>query len=318
MKLVTFQKKGEARLGIVCDKWIVDAQDALRHFHKKDPVPLVSADTADLRAFLATGRRGLAVLKKIEVLARALSQDKRAMSVIASPTAKTKLLAPILNPQKIICIGQNYRDHCLEQNAPIPERPIIFTKFQTCLNGHNAPIVKPAATQQLDFEAELAFVIAKRGKLIREEDAMAHVAGYMIFHDVTARDIQYGDKQWVRGKSLDTSAPCGPWLVTKDEIPDPHNLRVQLWLNGGLMQNSSTSQFIFSIPHIVSFLSKTITLEVGDIISTGTPPGVGVFRKPPIFMKAGDRVAIEIEGLGRLENQIVNERKSGRAALAGF
>lgn len=310
MKLVTFRKRGEPRLGVVCGDWVVDAQEALKFFRRKKVGALLSSDTADLRAFLATGRRGLAALKKIEVLARALSQDKRAMTVIASPIAKTKFLAPILNPQKIICIGQNYRDHCLEQNAPIPERPIIFTKFQTCLNGHNAPILKPAATQQLDFEAELAFVIGKRGKLIREEDAMAHVAGYMIFHDVTARDIQYGDKQWVRGKSCDTFAPCGPWLVTKDEIPDPHNLRVQLWLNGETMQHSNTSQFIFSIPHIINFLSRTITLEVGDIISTGTPPGVGVFRKPPIFMKAGDRVAIEIQGLGRLENSIVDEPAS--------
>jgi 2-keto-4-pentenoate hydratase/2-oxohepta-3-ene-1,7-dioic acid hydratase in catechol pathway len=307
MKLVTFQKKGEPRLGIVSGEWVVDAQEALRFFRRKTVATLPTSDTADLRAFLATGRRGLLALKKVEVLARALAQDKRAMAAIAMPLAKTKFLAPILNPQKIICVGQNYRDHCLEQNAPIPERPIIFTKFQTCLNGHNAPILKPAATQQLDFEAELAFVIGKRGKLIAEEKAMEHVAGYMIFHDVTARDIQYGDKQWVRGKSLDTSAPCGPWFVTKDEIADPHNLRVQLWLNGELMQDSNTSQFIFSIPHIVSFLSRTITLEVGDIISTGTPPGVGVFRKPPIFMKAGDRVAIEIEGLGRLENPIVNE-----------
>jgi 2-keto-4-pentenoate hydratase/2-oxohepta-3-ene-1,7-dioic acid hydratase in catechol pathway len=307
MKLVSFQKKGQARLGIVCDEWIVDAQNALQHFHKTNPVPLESASVTDLRAFLATGRRGLVALKKIETLARALSAHGRAISAIAMPAAQAKFLAPILNPQKIICVGQNYRDHCLEQNAPIPSHPIIFTKFQTCLIGHRAPIVKPAATRQLDFEAELAFVIGKRGKLIGEQDAMAHVAGYMIFHDVTARDIQYGDKQWVRGKSCDTFAPCGPWLVTKEEIPDPHNLRVQLWLNGRLMQNSNTCRFIFSIPRIISFLSRTITLEVGDIISTGTPPGVGVFRKPPIFMKAGDRVAIEIEGLGRLENVVVNE-----------
>jgi 2-keto-4-pentenoate hydratase/2-oxohepta-3-ene-1,7-dioic acid hydratase in catechol pathway len=307
MKLVTFQKKGEPRLGIVSGEWVVDAREALRCFRRKIVATLPTSDTADLRAFLATGRRGLLALKKVEALVPTLARDKRAMAAIAMPLAQTKFLAPILNPQKIICVGQNYRDHCLEQNAPIPERPIIFTKFQNCLNGHNAPILKPAATQQLDFEAELAFVIGKRGKLIAEEKAMEHVAGYMIFHDVTARDIQYGDKQWVRGKSCDTFAPCGPWFVTKDEIPDPHNLRVQLWLNGALMQNSNTSQFIFSIPHMVSFLSRTITLEVGDIISTGTPPGVGVFRKPPIFMKAGDRVAIEIEGLGRLENPIVNE-----------
>jgi 2-keto-4-pentenoate hydratase/2-oxohepta-3-ene-1,7-dioic acid hydratase in catechol pathway len=307
MKLVTFQKKGEPRFGILSGESVVDAQKALRFFRGKIPVPSPISAAADLRAFLATGRRGLLTLKKVEAHARAMAQDKRAMAAIATPLAKTKLLAPILNPPKIICIGQNYRDHCLEQNAPIPQRPIIFTKFQTCLIGHNAPIVKPAVTQQLDFEAELAFVIGKRGKLIAEENAMEHVAGYMIFHDVTARDIQYGDKQWVRGKSCDTFAPCGPWFVTKDEIPDPHNLRIQLWLNGELMQNSNTSQFIFSIPHIVSFLSRTITLEVGDIISTGTPLGVGVFRKPPIFMKAGDRVAIEIEGLGRLENPIVNE-----------
>jgi 2-keto-4-pentenoate hydratase/2-oxohepta-3-ene-1,7-dioic acid hydratase in catechol pathway len=223
------------------------------------------------------------------------------------PLGDVRLLPPIPDPQKIICVGQNYRDHCAEQNVPVPNRPIIFTKFATSLTGPRDNIVLPRISSQIDFEIELAFVIGKPGKHISRERALEHVAGYMVFNDVTARDIQRSDKQWVRGKSCDTFAPCGPALVTRDEIPDPHNLKLELSVNNVVMQSSNTNQMIFSIADLVAFLSQTITLTPGDIISTGTPPGVGFFRIPPVFLKPGDKVVATIERLGSLENACVAE-----------
>lgn len=224
-----------------------------------------------------------------------------------SPLSAAQLLPPIPNPQKIICVGQNYRDHCAEQNVPIPHRPIIFTKFVTSLTGPRDNIILPRISSQIDFEVELAFVIGKAGKHISKDRALEHVAGYMVFNDITARDIQYGDKQWVRGKSCDTFAPCGPALVTRDEIPDPQNLKLELSVNGVIMQSSNTNQMIFGVANLVAFLSQTITLVPGDIIATGTPPGVGHFRKPPVYLKPGDKVVATIEGIGSLENLCVPE-----------
>jgi len=218
-----------------------------------------------------------------------------------------RLATPVPDPQKIICVGQNYRDHCLEQNAPIPTSPIIFTKFITSLTGPRDNILLPRVSQQIDYEVELAFVIGKAGKHIPAERALEHVAGYMVFNDVTARDIQFGDKQWVRGKSCDTFAPCGPALVTRDEIGDPQNLKLEMKLNGQVMQSSNTSQMIFGVAYLISFLSRTLTWTPGDIVATGTPPGVGVFRKPPVFLKPGDRLVATVEKLGSLENTCVAE-----------
>lgn len=223
------------------------------------------------------------------------------------PLADIRLLPPIPNPQKIICVGQNYRDHCAEQNVPLPDRPIIFTKFVTSLTGPRDNIILPRISQQIDFEIELAFVIGKPGKQISKDRALEHVAGYMIFNDITARDIQYSDKQWVRGKSCDTFAPCGPALVTRDEIPDPENLKLELIVNDTVMQSSNTNQLVFGVADLIAFLTQTITLVPGDIISTGTPPGVGHFRKPPVYLKPGDKVVATIEKLGSLENTCIAE-----------
>jgi 2,4-diketo-3-deoxy-L-fuconate hydrolase len=223
------------------------------------------------------------------------------------PLTDVRLLPPIPDPQKIICVGQNYRDHCAEQNVPVPDRPIIFTKFATSLTGPRDNIILPRISTQIDFEIELAFVIGKTGKHISKEHALEHVAGYMIFNDVTARDIQCSDKQWVRGKSCDTFAPCGPALVTRDEIPDPQSLALELRVNGQVMQSSNTNQMIFGVADLIAFLSQTITLVPGDIISTGTPLGVGHFRKPPVYLEPGDKVVATIENLGSLENTCVAE-----------
>ena len=218
-----------------------------------------------------------------------------------------KLEAPVPRPGKIICIGLNYRNHAIESGMEIPTSPIIFSKFSTSVSAPGEPIKIPAMSEKADYEAELAFVIGRRAKNVAAKDAMDHVLGYTNFNDVSARDFQFADGQWQRGKACDTFAPFGEYIVTKDEIADPHNLRIQFRLNGETLQDSTTSQLIFGIPELVEFLSRSITLEPGDVIATGTPPGVGFARKPPIFLKDGDVCEVEIEGLGVLRNPVVRD-----------
>lgn len=224
------------------------------------------------------------------------------------PAAETRFLVPVARPGKIVAIGQNYWDHCREQQKPPPERPLIFTKFTTALNNPGDPIRwSPALATQVDFEAELAVVIGQTARRVAAQDALAHVFGFTAANDVTARDLQYGDKQWVRGKSLDTFCPLGPALVTTDEIPDPQALAIRTTLNDVVMQDSHTGEMIFDVAHLIAFASQAFTLEPGDIILTGTPHGVGKFRTPPVFLKDGDQIAVEISGIGRLENPCVTE-----------
>lgn len=214
--------------------------------------------------------------------------------------------APIVDPQKVICLGLNYRDHAIESKMAIPEEPVVFSKFPSALVGHGAAIELPDCSDQVDYEAELVVVIGARGRDIPQAEAMRHVAGYCVGHDVSARDWQLHKpgKQWLSGKTFDTFAPIGPHLVTRDEVADPHNLRIQLRLNGATMQDSSTAQLIFRIDEVIAYLSRVCTLEAGDLIFTGTPPGVGMARTPPVFLKAGDSVEVEIEGLGILKNAV--------------
>ncbi|MEJ7712720.1 MAG: fumarylacetoacetate hydrolase family protein [Pyrinomonadaceae bacterium] len=214
---------------------------------------------------------------------------------------RIELLAPVARPGKIICIGLNYRDHAAESNMPIPESPIMFSKFATCVIGPNQAVLLPTKSIEVDYEAELAVVIGRRAKFVPREQAYDYVLGYTNFNDVSARDFQFADKQWVRGKSCDTFAPMGEFIATKDEIPDPHRLSIKLHLNGQTMQDSSTNQLIFGIPELIEFLTQSITLEPGDVIATGTPPGVGFARKPPVYLKEGDIMEVEIEGLGTLK-----------------
>ncbi len=233
---------------------------------------------------------------------------RQADSVAERPLAGARLLAPVGRPGKIVAIGLNYWDHCREQNKQPPERPLIFTKFTTAINNPGDPIRwSPALTQKVDFEAELAVVIGKEARRVNESEALDHVFGYTVGNDVTARDLQYGDKQWVRGKSLDTFCPLGPVLVTADEIPDPQQLAIRSELNGTVMQNSTTAEMIFNVAHLIAFCSQAFTLEPGDVIMTGTPDGVGVFRDPPVFMQDGDVITVEIAGIGRLTNRCVTE-----------
>lgn len=218
---------------------------------------------------------------------------------------EVELLAPVRRPGKIIAIGLNYLDHCLEQGLTPPDRPTLFTKFTTSVNDPGGQIRwDPALTQQVDYEAELAVVIGKRARRVQASDAYDYVFGYTCLNDVTARDLQKGDGQWVRGKSLDTFCPVGPVVVTTDELPDPHNLSIRTWVNGELRQSSNTKYLIHNVPNLVAFCSAAFTLEPGDIITTGTPGGVGFHRNPPTFLEPGDHIVVEIEGIGRLENTV--------------
>jgi 2-keto-4-pentenoate hydratase/2-oxohepta-3-ene-1,7-dioic acid hydratase in catechol pathway len=219
--------------------------------------------------------------------------------------ADLELGPPVPRPGKLICVGLNYKDHAAESNMAVPKSPVTFSKYVTSIVGEHKPILLPAASSQVDYEAELAIVIGRRAKHVRVAKAWDYVLGYTNLNDVSARDLQFADGQWQRGKSCDTFAPMGPAIVTHDAVGNPHELRIRLRLNGKTLQDSSTDQLIFGIDYIVSFLSQTVTLEPGDVIATGTPPGVGFARKPPVFLKAGDVVEVEVEGLGVLSNPVL-------------
>lgn len=226
------------------------------------------------------------------------------------PAGAAKFHAPIVDPRKIICVGLNYKDHAAESGAPIPNDPVLFSKYPTALIGHGQAIILPKVSDEVDYEAEFVIVIGQKGRHIAKKNALDYVAGYAVGHDVSARDWQLkkDGKQWMVGKTFDTFAPLGPYLVTRDEVPDPHALPIRLRLNGETMQNSNTKQMIFSVEELLAYISQVLTLEPGDLIYTGTPPGVGVARKPPVFLKDGDVAEVEIEGLGVLRNPVVQEK----------
>jgi 2-keto-4-pentenoate hydratase/2-oxohepta-3-ene-1,7-dioic acid hydratase in catechol pathway len=212
--------------------------------------------------------------------------------------------APIDPPSKIVCVGLNYRDHATEQGSPLPERPILFAKWPNTLVGPGDPIEIPAITRQVDYEAELGVVVGSRVRGVSIENALEAVRGYLCLNDVSARDLQFSDRQWTRGKSPDTFCPVGPVLVPAAEVPDPQALRIRAILNGEVMQDSTTANMVFGVAELIAFISQAITLEPGDVIATGTPAGVGAFREPPVFMAPGDEVTIEIESLGALTNPV--------------
>jgi 2-keto-4-pentenoate hydratase/2-oxohepta-3-ene-1,7-dioic acid hydratase in catechol pathway len=232
-----------------------------------------------------------------------------AKGAVRHDPAHVKVLAPVPDPQKVICIGLNYRDHAAESGVPVPTEPVLFSKFPSSLIGHGAPIVLPKVSQEVDYEAELVVVIGRKGRHIPRERAREYVGGYAVGHDVSARDWQLNkpNKQWLAGKSFDTFAPVGPQLVTPDDVPDPQNLGIRLRLNGRTMQDSSTSQLVFGVDELIAYISQICTLEPGDLIFTGTPPGVGMARKPPVWLKPGDIVEVEIDKLGMLKNTVVGD-----------
>jgi len=315
MKLVTYEFGRQARVGVVEEKFVVDVAGVLellsgRHAPRSAAARTVlrsSAPPRDMIDLLSRGEAWRVALGEVtKGLLKALSAGKapKIPKGLLTPLKSARWRAPIARPGKITCLGLNYADHAREQGLEPPDRPIYFLKSVNTICGPGDPIMLPPNSTQVDYEAELAVVIGKAGRRIPQDRAYDYVAGYTILHDVSARDMQFGDKQWFRGKSCDTFAPAGPWIVTSDEIPDPHNLRIALTLNGKTMQDSNTSNLIFKVPYLISYLSQSLTWEVGDLISTGTPPGVGVFRKPPVFMQAGDTVSVEIERIGTLTNSV--------------
>jgi len=215
-------------------------------------------------------------------------------------------MLPIDRPGKIICVGLNYRDHAEEQGTALPEAPLLFAKWQNTLVGPGDPIVIPPVVTKCDYEAELGVVIGAQVRDVSAENALEAVAGYVCVNDVSARDLQFADGQWTRGKSPDTFCPVGPALVSRDDIPDPQTLPIRAILNGATVQESTTANMIFGVADVIAYVTRTITLEPGDLIATGTPAGVGAFRDPPLFMKPGDEITIEIEGVGSLTNPVVS------------
>jgi 2-keto-4-pentenoate hydratase/2-oxohepta-3-ene-1,7-dioic acid hydratase in catechol pathway len=253
---------------------------------------------ATVKGLLALGREG--IRRAVEALP---------LGGWKHDPAKVTLLAPVPDPAKIVCLGLNYRDHAAESGMDVPAEPILFSKYATTLIGQGAPIILPPCSSEVDYEAELVVVIGQGGHDIPRERAMEHVAGYAVGHDVSARDWQLNKpgKQWMAGKTFDTFAPVGPSVVTADEVPDPQALGIRLRLNGRTMQDSNTSQLVFGVGEVISYLSRIFTLEPGDLIFTGTPPGVGMARKPPVWLQPGDIVEIEIDGLGTLRNPVVRQ-----------
>ncbi len=283
MQLVTYQHNGHQHAGVV----------------QNDTV--ISLKSAGLPDMLSVLQGGPEALRRIGVLLAKPPAEG------VTPLSDVKLCAPVPKPTKIVCVGLNYRDHAIESKMEIPSRPTIFSKYNNTVIGPGDNIVIPNNTQKPDYEAEFAFVIGKGGRHIKAADWPEHVFGYMNLNDVSARDVQLAVSQWVMGKTFDTFAPMGPYLVTADEIKDPHNLNISLTLNGETVQNSNTKELIFKIPDLIEFLSSIMTLEAGDIVSTGTPSGVGMAWNPPKWLKPGDETVVTVEGLGSLRNKCIAE-----------
>jgi 2-keto-4-pentenoate hydratase/2-oxohepta-3-ene-1,7-dioic acid hydratase in catechol pathway len=284
LRLCTFVSSGERRLGAQTASGIAD---------------LRAIDPSLPHTMLELLQGGDAALAR----ARHAAESAGAENVVAA--GAVTLLPPVTNPAKIVCIGLNYRDHAAEVGMELPEFVTIFAKWPNTLIGDGAPIVIPSESHRVDYEAELAFVIGKRANHVIEANAYDVVAGYTCFNDVSVRDYQSRTSQWTMGKVFDTHGPCGPFLVTRDEISDPGNLRIRTIIDGETLQDSNTSEMVFSVPRIVAELSAIMTLEPGDIVATGTPAGVGTSRNPRRWIKPGERVRIEIESVGALENPAI-------------
>jgi 2-keto-4-pentenoate hydratase/2-oxohepta-3-ene-1,7-dioic acid hydratase in catechol pathway len=284
MKLVTFERPGrEPEPGVLAGERVIG---------------LSGAGFASMTDVLAMGEEARPTLENW--IASAPADEIAEASLV-------RLRAPVIRPPKLICVGLNYRDHAAESNMEIPTTPTIFNKFTNTVIGPGDAIVLPRASSKPDYEAEFAFVIGRGGRHIPAARWREHVAGYTIVNDVSARDYQMATTQWLMGKTFDTFAPMGPWIVTADEIPDPHDLDIRLEINGETLQHSNTRELIFRVPDLVEYVSSVVTLEPGDVFSTGTPSGVGFARKPPRWLKAGDEVVIRIEKIGELRNPVTAE-----------
>ncbi|MGH2980386.1 MAG: fumarylacetoacetate hydrolase family protein [Solirubrobacterales bacterium] len=276
MQIVSYRSERGVRAGVLRDGHVVDAWDVL------------DAGSADCTV------RGLLEHDMLDRLAAEAGGD-------GVPLADVQLAAPLTNPEKIVCIGLNYRSHAAEAGLDPPDTPTFFAKFRNCLTPHGAQVTLPATSEKVDYEAEVAFVIGHHSRDVPLAEALDHVAGYMLLNDLSARDLQFATPQWMPGKVFDGSAPCGPALVTPDEAGPHDGIEIALTLNGEEMQSASTGDLVFSVPALVAHLSRLMTLTPGDIVSTGTPSGVGSVREPRVWLKDGDRVVVSSPTLGRLE-----------------
>lgn len=300
MKLGQFKtnESAEQKLGVLLGDVVYDVASLARALKESGGGPpswlLQANQTLDII------RRGESAIRDLEALLNDIQMGT------ALPLDSIDFL-PAVYPSKILAIGRNYVDHAIEGGAEPPKAPLIFNKLPNSLSAHNAPIVLSKTSAQVDYEAELAVVIGRQATRVSEAGALDHVFGYTLINDVSARDLQYGDKQWTRGKGLDTFAPLGPFITTRDEIADVQALKIEGRLNGEVMQSSNTSKMIFKVAYLISYISQGITLEPGDVIATGTPDGVGIFRKPPVLLKAGDVFEVTVEKLGTLRNSVIAE-----------
>ncbi len=294
MKIGRFSRGNRTGVGLVQDSQVLPLQElAVREPDRFGP--LATAGDAG-------------VLWSSELLPLVIAADSAWRTApelwkgLTVPAGDMQWAPPVPAPEKIICIGLNYGDHAAESGMALPKEPVFFSKFNNALTGAGGPVVLPSNSTQVDYEAEVAVIIGRTVRRLSPAEADSCIAGYTIVNDVSARDWQFRTGQWISGKTFDTFAPCGPWLVTPDEIPDPHNLSIRLTLNGKVMQDSSTANLIFRIPQLISYLSHIVTLRPGDLISTGTPPGVGFARKPPVFLAPGDVVEIAVSGIGVMKH----------------
>lgn len=297
MRIVSYGEPGDWTSGIQIGESVVDSAGAARH------AGWPAQEVALARSNRALVELGVERLCGLEAQAAQNLDALRANNAVRA-VSDTRLGPPIPDPRKIICIGLNYHDHAKEIGVPAPQAPIFFAKFDNSLVGPTDDIVPPVDTQQVDYEAELAAVVGRHGRYIAEEDALDHVFGAMAFNDVSARDLQLANQLWTGGKAIDTFGPCGPALVSRDELGDLQSLGVRTRVDGKLMQDGTTASMIFGVAKLVSFLSRIMTLEPGDIIATGTPAGVGLSQKPPLFLQTGAVVEVEIDGIGTLRNTV--------------
>jgi acylpyruvate hydrolase len=308
MKLVTYVRREKPSVGALCDGRLVDLRRAHRALRLRQGEPAESADemtSADLVGFLRDGTRSLDAAR--EALSFFRSHGASGLDRCSHRVSEVRLLSPVPRPGKIVCVGLNYRSHLAEIGEPAPDYPILFLKPATSVVGDGDAVVLPRVSGQVDFEGELAVVIGRRAKSVALDDALGYVAGYTCANDVSAHDIEFRTSQWTSGKMLDTFCPLGPALLTSDEVVDPARLRLRTVVNGSTVQDGRADDMVFSIPFLVSYVSSLSTLEPGDVLLTGTPAGIGCNRKPPVFLRAGDRVSVEAEGIGVLTNPVVAE-----------
>lgn len=318
MKLLSIIVEGHNRAGILIGDEVLDVTAYCEIMELKgewveagnDPTQFqriegVYRDALDVLRHGSSWRNN--ILATIESMPTLVGELKATGALM--PLSAARLNPPVVAPGKILAVGLNYAAHAAEGSAKPPEFPLVFSKNVTALIATRDEIQLPQVSQMIDYEAELAVVIGKEAKCVSADHALEYVAGYTIMNDVTARDLQKRERQWVRAKGLDTFAPCGPWLVTRDEIADPHSLDIELTVNGEVRQHSNTDDLIFKIPQLIEFISQDMTLKPGDIISTGTPSGVGVYMNPPVFLKDGDQVEVTIERIGVLSNSILDVRR---------